>query len=69
MLTLDGRTWQAVPVARHGTTGSVLLHHPRRAGYVSLRISAADKAGNTVTQTVIRACRLAAASAEVSNRW
>ncbi|MFI9752928.1 hypothetical protein [Streptomyces collinus] len=65
----DGRTWKAVHVTCHGTTGSVLLHHPRRAGYVSLRISAADKAGNTVTQTVIRAYRLAAAPAAVSNRW
>ncbi|MET7701081.1 S8 family serine peptidase [Streptomyces sp. NPDC005485] len=55
----DGHTWKTVHVTRQGTTGSALLHHPSRAGYVSLRISAADKAGNTVTQTVIRAYRLA----------
>ncbi|MER5806332.1 S8 family serine peptidase [Streptomyces mirabilis] len=55
----DGRTWKTVHVTRHGTTGSALLHHPSRTGYVSLQISAADKAGNTVTQTVIRAYRIA----------
>lgn len=55
----EGRTWKTVHVTRHGTTGSALLHHPNRTGYASLRISAADKAGNTVTQTVIRAYRIA----------
>ncbi|MER5806366.1 hypothetical protein [Streptomyces mirabilis] len=57
----DGHTWKTVHVTRHGTTGSALLHHPSRTGYVSLQISAADKAGNTVTQTVIRAYRIATA--------
>ncbi|MEU6223268.1 S8 family serine peptidase [Streptomyces sp. NPDC047042] len=56
----NGRTWKTVPVTRRGTTGSALLHHPSRTGYVSLRISAADRAGNTVTQTVVRAYRIAA---------
>jgi hypothetical protein len=55
----DGHTWKTVPVTRHGTTGSALLHHPSRTGYVSLRIRAADKAGNSVAQTVIRAYRIA----------
>ncbi|MDX2538175.1 S8 family serine peptidase [Streptomyces scabiei] len=57
----DGRTWKSVHVTRRGTTGSALLHHPSRTGYASLRISAADKAGNTVTQTVLRAYRIAPA--------
>ncbi|MFM9588610.1 S8 family serine peptidase [Streptomyces scabiei] len=57
----DGRTWKTVPVTRRGTTGSALLHHPNRTGYASLRISAADKTGNTVTQTVLRAYRIAPA--------
>lgn len=57
----DGRTWNSVPVSRRGATGSALLHHPNRAGYASLRISASDKAGSTVTQTVIRAYRIATA--------
>ncbi|WP_051865933.1 S8 family serine peptidase [Streptomyces griseus] len=57
----DGRTWRTVPVTRHGATADALLHHPGRAGYASLRISAADKTGNTVTQTVVRAYRIATA--------
>jgi hypothetical protein len=38
-----------------------LPHHPGHAGYASLRIAAVDKAGNTVTQTVMRAYRIATA--------
>ncbi|MDQ1069047.1 S8 family serine peptidase [Streptomyces canus] len=57
----DGRTWKTVRVTRHGATADALLHHPGHAGYASLRIAAADKAGNTVTQTVIRAYRIATA--------
>ncbi|MDQ0596214.1 hypothetical protein QF037_000559 [Streptomyces canus] len=57
----DGRTWKTVHVTRHGTTADALLHHPGHAGYASLRIAAADKAGNTVNQTVIRAYRIATA--------
>ncbi|MDQ1017566.1 S8 family serine peptidase [Streptomyces afghaniensis] len=57
----DGRTWKTVHVTRHGATADALLHHPGHAGYASLRIAAADRAGNTVTQTVIRAYRIATA--------
>jgi subtilisin family serine protease len=57
----DGRTWRTVHVTRHGATADALLHHPGHAGYASLRFAAADKAGNTVTQTVIRAYRIATA--------
>ncbi|KOU66922.1 hypothetical protein ADK57_18235 [Streptomyces sp. MMG1533] len=57
----DGRTWKTVRVTRHGAAGSALLHHPNRAGYASLRMTATDRAGSSVTQTVIRAYRIAAA--------
>jgi subtilisin family serine protease len=57
----DGHTWKTVRVSRHGATADALLHLPGHAGYASLRIVAADMAGNTVDQTVIRAYRIAAA--------
>ncbi|MFF4652231.1 S8 family serine peptidase [Streptomyces sp. NPDC001380] len=48
----DGRTWRrAVP----GHGGRFGLSAPKGARFVSLRASARDTAGNTVTQTVIRA--------------
>lgn len=58
----DGRTWTDVRVNRRGDTGMAVLRHPGRTGYVSLRVSAADNAGNTVTQTVLRAYRFAPAT-------
>jgi hypothetical protein len=51
----DGATWRHVPVLRFGQQGLVVLHHPAGAGFVSLRASSDDTAGNTVKQTVIRA--------------
>ncbi|MGI5524518.1 S8 family peptidase [Micromonospora sp. CA-259024] len=51
----DGRTWVALPVLRD----VALITHPRRAGFVSLRLTATDTAGNTVTQTIQRAYRIA----------
>ncbi|GAA4579482.1 S8 family serine peptidase [Micromonospora coerulea] len=51
----DGRTWVALPVHR----GVALISHPRRPGFVSLRLKATDTAGNTVTQTIQRAYRIA----------
>ncbi|MEU8214932.1 S8 family serine peptidase [Micromonospora taraxaci] len=51
----DGRTWVALPVLRD----VALISHPRRAGFVALRLSATDTAGNTVTQTIQRAYRIA----------
>jgi hypothetical protein len=55
----DGQRWQAASVVRAGDCGLVTLHHPVGDGYVSLRAVATDKAGNTVTQTQLRAYRLA----------
>jgi subtilisin family serine protease len=49
----DGRTWRPVPVA--GDTATI--NHPAGNRYVSLRAHATDAAGNTVTQTVVRAYR------------
>ncbi|MEU1395661.1 S8 family serine peptidase [Micromonospora zamorensis] len=62
-LTVDvsydgGKTWQAAKV-RHGGHGwTATVRHPAGPGYASLRASARDTAGNTVTQRVIQAYRL-----------
>ncbi|MFF5075635.1 S8 family serine peptidase [Actinoplanes sp. NPDC000266] len=53
----DGRTWHRLPVLRLGEKATALLHHPKGEGYVSLRASAADSAGNTAKETIIRAYR------------
>ncbi|MDG4835718.1 S8 family serine peptidase [Micromonospora sp. WMMD967] len=50
----DGRTWVALPVLRD----VALISHPRRPGFVALRMTATDTAGNTVTQTIKRAYRI-----------
>jgi hypothetical protein len=47
----DGETWRRAPVL----TGHVFRWHPRGEGFVSLRATATDTAGNTVEQTAIRA--------------
>ncbi|MEV4757671.1 hypothetical protein AB0J86_21515 [Micromonospora sp. NPDC049559] len=49
----DGATWNRVPVR----DGAARVRHPAGAGFVSLRATAADGAGNTVRQTVVRAYR------------
>ncbi|HEU4423709.1 MAG TPA: S8 family serine peptidase [Pilimelia sp.] len=54
----DGATWQDVRVTRYGQRGTAFLEHPAGAGFVSLRANATDTAGNTVSQTVIRAYRI-----------
>jgi hypothetical protein len=50
----DGRTWQAAAT----TPDSVTVTHPRGTRFVSLRANATDSAGNTVTQTILRAYRV-----------
>ncbi|MEV0805914.1 S8 family serine peptidase [Micromonospora sp. NPDC050200] len=63
-LTVDvsydgGKTWQKVTVLRLPRTGWVaLVKHAAAPGYVSLRASARDSAGNTVTTRIIQAYRL-----------
>ena len=53
----NGVTWTAVPAKLHGTSGKVELTHPT-TGWVSLRASGSDSAGNTFRQTVIQAYEL-----------
>ncbi|MFJ5218354.1 hypothetical protein ACIP98_26990, partial [Streptomyces sp. NPDC088354] len=48
----DGRTWRK---ATCGHDGRFALSAPKQARFVSLRATARDSAGNTVTQSVIRA--------------
>ncbi|NGY62506.1 S8 family serine peptidase [Lentzea sp. NEAU-D13] len=50
----DGQTWQRVPVLHANGAWLAVIQNPA-AGFVSLRASAADQDGNTVTQTIIRA--------------
>jgi hypothetical protein len=54
----DGRTWQKVSLRGDGDHRTASVRHPNAAGFVSLRAEATDTAGNTVTQTVIRAYRI-----------
>jgi hypothetical protein len=56
----DGRTWQPVRLDRlHGAvnTWTATVHQPAD-GYASLRVSAADSAGNTTAGTITRAYRI-----------
>jgi subtilisin family serine protease len=54
----DGGTWTDVPVEKDGHDAFVRLRHPAKPGFVSLRASATDTSGNSVTQTIIRAYRI-----------
>ena len=54
----DGTTWQPAPVTRHGLDATAEVDSPRGSGFASLRVTAADAAGNTVRQTIIRAYAL-----------
>ncbi|MDN3242106.1 S8 family serine peptidase [Glycomyces tritici] len=49
----DGETWKAVAVCDL----SAAVFHPKGAGYVSLRVTADDGKGNSVTQEIIHAYR------------
>ncbi|MEV4385737.1 S8 family serine peptidase [Micromonospora sp. NPDC049580] len=53
-----GRTWRPARV-RHGGHGwTATVRHPAAPGHVSLRATARDAAGNTVTERIIQAYRL-----------
>ncbi|MBQ0906664.1 S8 family serine peptidase [Micromonospora sp. U21] len=62
-LTVDvsydgGQSWRPAQV-RHGGHGwTATVRHPAGAGYASLRATARDAAGNTVTERIIQAYRL-----------
>ncbi|MFF0264317.1 S8 family serine peptidase [Kribbella sp. NPDC004536] len=49
----DGATWRPVTLQRLGATWRAKLDAPR--GYVSMRVTAHDDAGNSVSQTIQRA--------------
>ncbi|MFI5611799.1 S8 family serine peptidase [Amycolatopsis sp. NPDC051903] len=51
----DGTTWTRLTDDRRGTYH---LDAPRKARFASLRVSATDSAGNSVTQTIVRALGL-----------
>jgi subtilisin family serine protease len=55
----DGHTWCAARVRGAGDHRVALLRHPAGPGFVSLRVHVTDAAGNTVTQTVVRAYAIA----------
>jgi hypothetical protein len=50
----DGQSWQEAALV----DGMVRLFHPEGGGFVSLRSTATDSHGNSVTQTVIRAYQI-----------
>jgi hypothetical protein len=51
----DGTTWRPAFVRGSGSHRIATVRHPSTAGFASLKVSAADTTGETVTQTVIRA--------------
>ncbi|WP_189698000.1 S8 family serine peptidase [Streptomyces chromofuscus] len=51
----DGATWHRSDVEGDGDGWRTSLKAPRTAGFVSLRVTARDSAGNTVSQTITRA--------------
>ncbi|MFE0145552.1 S8 family serine peptidase [Nonomuraea sp. NPDC059007] len=51
----DGANWRPVPVGRAGRDWRAVLTNPGTPGFVSLRAAVADSAGDTVTQTILRA--------------
>ncbi|MEW9529183.1 S8 family serine peptidase [Microbispora sp. NPDC049125] len=51
----DGATWQKASVAHRDGRWTVKLHAPVNAGFVSLRTTARDDAGDSVTQSITRA--------------
>ncbi|MGC4770081.1 S8 family serine peptidase [Micromonospora sp. DT44] len=51
----DGGTWQKPRLTRHGDGWRTALDAPAKARFVSLRTTARDAAGNTVSQSITRA--------------
>jgi hypothetical protein len=50
----DGATWTPVAIDRDGNRATAELTHPEDAEFVSVRFTAADEAGNTVSHSTIR---------------
>jgi hypothetical protein len=57
--TNDGATWTNAVVSGSGTARTVTLTHPNITGFVSLRATVTDYAGNGVEQTIIHAYKIA----------
>ena len=55
----DGHSWKKVTLRGAGDARTAVVAHRATAGFVSLRVTGADTAGNTVRQTVVRAYRIA----------
>jgi subtilisin family serine protease len=55
----DGYSWKKVTLRGAGDARTAVVAHRAAAGFVSLRVTGADTAGNTVRQTVVRAYRTA----------
>ncbi|MEV2238527.1 S8 family serine peptidase [Micromonospora sp. NPDC049891] len=53
-----GKRWQRAKLRKAGKGWEATVQHPRGAGHVSLRATARDADGNTVTQRIIQAYRL-----------
>ncbi|WP_329190294.1 S8 family serine peptidase [Actinacidiphila glaucinigra] len=51
----DGKTWQRAGLDRRGDGWRTDLRAPKSAGFATLRVTARDDAGNTVSQTITRA--------------
>ncbi|WP_084517248.1 S8 family serine peptidase [Microtetraspora niveoalba] len=51
----DGATWRDIRIKANGSGWTAQLTNPRTAGFVSLRATSTDTAGNTVSQTIHRA--------------
>ncbi|MCM0678085.1 S8 family serine peptidase, partial [Micromonospora phytophila] len=53
-----GKTWQPARVRKGGDGWTATLRHPAGTGHVSLRATARNTAGDTVTERIIQAYRL-----------
>jgi len=51
----DGASWHKAPLVKAGKRWILVVKHPAGGGFVSLRASGQDAAGNTFKQTIIRA--------------
>ncbi|WLS47806.1 S8 family serine peptidase [Micromonospora profundi] len=51
----DGRTWQRQALKEHKGTWKATLNAPHRSAFVSIRVTATQRNGGGVTQTVMRA--------------
>ena len=53
----DGKTWHAVNVVRHRGYWTIRVRNPK-SGYVSIRSTTVNSAGDSSVQTIYRAYRI-----------